>query len=231
VSGSPLIRLDQVSRSYSMGESHVTALHSTTLNINEGEFVAIVGPSGSGKSTLLNLITGIDKPSLGTVLVGDTVVSGLDEDSLARWRGKQVGLVFQFFQLLPTLTALENVILPMQFVGSYSGQRRTRALSLLEGVRMRERWSHLPSELSGGEQQRVAIARAMANDPPLLIADEPTGNLDTASSGQITELLHGIHEQGKTIILVTHQLELAKIASRVIRLQDGRVAAERGDVL
>ena len=227
MTATPLVQLQQVSKAYDMGEAQLVALYPTSLRIDAGEFVAIVGPSGSGKSTLLNLITGIDKPSQGRVLVGEVVISALSEDQLARWRGHNVGLVFQFFQLLPTLTAIENVMLPMHFRGTYGGERPARALALLQQVGMAARANHLPSELSGGEQQRVAIARALANDPPLLLADEPTGNLDTATSQQIIALLAALHEQGKTVVLVTHEPELAAVARRVIRLQDGQVVEDR----
>ena len=221
-----IVELHQVSKIYRMGEEHLTALQDVNLCIAEREFVAIVGPSGSGKSTLLNLIAGIDKPTSGRIVVAGASVSEMDENSLAKWRGQNVGLVFQFYQLLPTLTALENVILPMDFCGTYNGQRRERALELLARVGMTARAHHLPSELSGGEQQRVAIARALANDPPLLLADEPTGNLDTATSQQIVELMAEVHRQGKTVILVTHEASLASIAQRTIRMRDGRVAED-----
>jgi len=187
--------------------------------------VAVVGPSGSGKSTLLNLISGIDKPTAGRVVVGGVEVSALDENALARWRGEHVGIVFQFFQLLPTLTALENVMLPMQFRGKFPGQQRERAMAALARVGLADRADQLPAELSGGEQQRVAIARALANDPPILLADEPTGNLDSETGERIVALLAGLHQQGKTIVLVTHEDTLARAAGRVLRMQDGRIAS------
>lgn len=221
-----LVELQNVSKVYLMGEARIVALRGINLHIALHEFVAIVGPSGSGKSTLLNLITGIDKPTSGRVIVGGVAVSEMDEDALAKWRGANVGLVFQFFQLLPTLTALENVILPMHFRGAYPGQRRERARELLARVGIAERAHHLPSELSGGEQQRVAIARALANDPPLLLADEPTGNLDTTASEQIVKLLSEVHRQGKTVVLVTHEAHLASAAQRIIQMRDGQIAAD-----
>ncbi|MFQ6059453.1 MAG: ABC transporter ATP-binding protein, partial [Anaerolineae bacterium] len=165
---SALIRLEGVTRVYRLGARTLTALRDVNLTIGEGEFVAVVGPSGSGKSTLLNMISGIDKPTAGRVVVGDVVVSTMDENSLARWRGDTIGIVFQFFQLLPTLTALENVMLPMDLRGTYRGRRRKRAMEALATVGLASHAHHLPSELSGGEQQRVAIARALANDPPIL---------------------------------------------------------------
>ena len=218
-----LIILDHVSKTYKMGDSLLPALYDTSLVIHEGEFVAIIGSSGSGKSTLLNLIAGIDKPTSGRVVVADTPISEMGEDALAKWRGQFVGIVFQFFQLLPTLTAIENILLPMHFRGTFGRDGRTRAEELLAQVGMRSRADHLPSELSGGEQQRVAIARSLANDPPLLLADEPTGNLDTANSLQIAALLQRIHRMGKTIVMVTHEERLASIATRTVRLQDGRI--------
>lgn len=217
------IRLERVSKVYEMGKTRLIALRDVTLEIEQGAFVAIVGPSGSGKSTLLNLIAGIDKPTTGRVSVGSVVVSALDENELAKWRGENVGLVFQFFQLLPTLTALENVMLPMHFRGAYAGRQRERAMMLLESVGLASRAEHLPSELSGGEQQRVAIARALANDPPLLLADEPTGNLDTATSQEIVCLLSEVHRRGKTVVMVTHEPELAALAQRVLHMRDGQL--------
>ncbi len=219
------IRLEHVSRLFRTGTRTVTALHDVNLTIGQGEFVAVVGPSGSGKSTLLNVISGIDKPTAGRVLVGGVEVSALDENALARWRGEHVGIVFQFFQLLPTLTALENVMLPMEFRGKFAGERRERAMAALARVALADRAHQLPSELSGGEQQRVAIARALANDPPLLLADEPTGNLDSETGQRIIALLAELHRQGKTIVLVTHEEHLTRAAGRVLRMEDGRIVA------
>jgi putative ABC transport system ATP-binding protein len=188
--------------------------------------VALVGPSGSGKSTILNMITGIDKPTSGTVTVNGVRVDRLGENALARWRGQSIGIVFQFFQLLPTLTALENVILPMDLRGAHRGHRRERALEHLRLVGLEDHAGHLPSELSGGEQQRVAIARALANDPPILIADEPTGNLDTATGERIIEILVELHRRGKTVIMVTHELTIATLTERTLHVQDGRITAD-----
>jgi ABC-type lipoprotein export system ATPase subunit len=200
------------------------------LQIDRGEFVAIIGKSGSGKSTLINMLTGIDRPTTGEVLVGDTAVHTLSEGRLAVWRGKNVGIVFQFFQLLPTLTLLENVLLPMDFGHRFpTGERRERALDLLEQVGMAEQAGKLPSAVSGGQQQRVAIARALANDPPIVVADEPTGNLDSKTADDVFSLFERLVESGKTILMVTHDPRAAATADRVIFLSDGRVADEARD--
>ena len=221
----PLIYLRNVTKVYMMGSNEYTALRGVTLTFNTGEFTAVVGPSGSGKSTILNMITGIDRPSTGEVIVGSELIYKLSENQLARWRGAHVGIVFQFFQLLPTLTALENVMLPMDFLGR-DGMRRERALALLERVDLVSHAAHLPSELSGGEQQRVAIARALANDPPILIADEPTGNLDSATGDRIFALLAELGRQGKSVLFVTHDPLLAERAERIVRVQDGRIVSD-----
>ncbi len=212
-----------------MGERTFYALREVSLQVEHGEFVAVVGPSGSGKSTLLNLIAGIDRPTSGEVWVGGRRIDTLSENALARWRGSQVGVVFQFFQLLPTLTVLENVLLPMQLRSLWGGSvDRGRAGAVLERVGMSSHLHKLPSELSGGERQRVALARALANDPPILIADEPTGNLDTATGGDVIRLFREQHEAGKTVILVTHERRLANVASRRVRMLDGRIQAGDG---
>jgi len=218
-----LIRLEQVTRAYRIGARTLYALRDVSLMIEAGEFVAIVGPSGSGKSTLLNLIGGIDKPNEGQVWVDGVRVDTMSENALAKWRGHKIGIVFQFFQLLPTLTAIENVMLPMELRNTFADERRARAWMALERVGLRERAVQLPSELSGGEQQRVAIARALVNDPPILLADEPTGNLDTETGERVVALLEELHRAGKTIVLVTHEETLARAASRIIRVRDGRV--------
>jgi putative ABC transport system ATP-binding protein len=219
----PLIVMQDVSKVYRPGQESSVALREVNLTIHEGEFVAVVGPSGSGKSTLLNLIAGLDKPTAGSIQVEGLEVTTMDEDSLARWRGGAVGIVFQFFQLLPTLTALENVMLPMELSGRYRGERRQTALDRLSRVELVDLADHLPSELSGGEQQRVAIARALANDPPLLLADEPTGNLDSATGRRIIDLLGEFNARGKTVVLVTHERGLAAKASRIVEMRDGYV--------
>ncbi len=224
----PVGWLAGVVKAYPMGNRQYIALRGVDLALYAGEFTAIVGPSGSGKSTILNMITGIDRPTQGQVVMGGVPIHLMSENELARWRGAHVGIVFQFFQLLPTLTALENVMLPMDFLNTYTGtgKRRERALSLLERVGLASHASHLPSELSGGEQQRVAIARALANDPPILIADEPTGNLDTATGERIMALLSELSRQGKSVVFVTHDPLLAASAQRVIHVQDGNIVAD-----
>ncbi len=208
------------------GDGPVTVLHGIDLEVRAGAFVAVVGRSGSGKSTLLNLIAGIDRPTSGQVRVGETRVQALTEDRLARWRGRQVGVVFQFFQLLPTLTVLDNVMLPMDFAGTLSGgPARRRALELLDRVRIADQAHKLPAALSGGQQQRAAIARALANDPPLVLADEPTGSLDSQAAGGVVELLAAQARAGKTVVLVTHEREVRRQVDEVITLADGRIAA------
>ncbi|MBI5842435.1 MAG: ABC transporter ATP-binding protein [Chloroflexi bacterium] len=196
------------------------------MQVDAGEFVAVVGKSGSGKSTLINVITGIDDASSGEVLVASTVVSKLDQEQLSIWRGKSVGVVFQFFQLLPTLTVAENVILPMDFCNTYPvRERRERAISLLEKVGIAEQADKLPAHLSGGQQQRAAIARALANDPPILVADEPTGNLDTQTSEDVMRLFSKLVEEGKTVVMVTHERDFSRYFTRTIMLADGQVVS------
>ncbi len=224
------IRLEKVEKVYPMGQRRYQALGGVDLEIRPGEFAAIVGPSGSGKSTILNMITGIDRPSAGTVTVGSTRLDTLNENRLARWRGEYIGIVFQFFQLLPTLTALENVLLPLHLRGvkaRWQGEEaRQRALANLELVGLSNHAHHLPAELSGGEQQRVAIARALANDPPILVADEPTGNLDTQTGEKIFSIFRRLSQEGKTIIYVTHDQHLAEQAARLIQVRDGLIVAD-----
>jgi putative ABC transport system ATP-binding protein len=224
--GKPLIAVENVTKVYRLGEESSAALRGVSLEVAPGEFVAIIGPSGSGKSTLLNLIAGLDRPTTGRVWVQGLEVSALDEDRLARWRGGALGIVFQFFQLLPTLTALENVMLAMELAGRFRGERRERALACLADVGVKELASHLPSELSGGEQQRVALARALANDPPLLLADEPTGNLDSATGAHVIEYLATLNARGKTVVLVTHEPHLAARARRIVEMRDGLIVAD-----
>jgi putative ABC transport system ATP-binding protein len=203
-----------------------TALRGVDLTIGSGEMVAIVGKSGSGKSTLLNLIGGIDRPSSGSVVVGGAALVGKSEDQLAAWRGRHVGLVFQFFQLLPTLTVIENVMLPMDFCGMLpTPRRRGRALELLEQVGVADQAGKLPASLSGGQQQRVAVARALANEPALVLADEPTGNLDSTTAQEVLALLRGLADGGTTVVLVTHERDIAELADRTVRLADGRVVS------
>ncbi len=198
------------------------------LQIDGSEFVAVIGKSGSGKSTLINMITGIDRPSAGEVLIGNVPVHRLQENSLATWRGRNVGVIFQFFQLLPTLTAIENVMLPMDFCNMFARrERKQRALHLLEQVELADQASKLLSALSGGQQQRVAIARALANDPPILLADEPTGNLDSKTAESVFNLFENLVGQGKTILMVTHDQDLAERVSRTVVIADGEIVESR----
>lgn len=216
-----------VAKRFPVGDRDVTVLRDISFQVKRGEFVTIVGPSGSGKSTLLNLITGIDRPSEGEIEVADSRIDTMTEGELAKWRGRNLGLVFQFFQLLPALSLVDNVVLPMVFAGRYHRrERKERAIHLLEIVGLADQVHKLPSMVSGGEQQRSAIARAMANDPPLLVADEPTGNLDSAATLRMFELFVRLVEDGKTMVMVTHNQELASRAPRVLRLQDGRIDAD-----
>jgi putative ABC transport system ATP-binding protein len=217
-----MIELHGVSKSVPSGGGTLTILHPLDLVMPAGRVIAITGPSGSGKSTLLGLVAGLDAPSSGRIVIDGVEITALDEDGLARLRGTKIGFVFQFFHLLPSLTAFENVRVPMEIAGVRDPSTRARAL--LEEVGLSERGHHYPSQLSGGEQQRVAIARALANDPPILLADEPTGNLDTATGHHIVELLLGINRTRKTtLVLVTHDPELASVADISIALRDGRV--------
>jgi putative ABC transport system ATP-binding protein len=217
-----MIELRDVSKTVMSGSAPLTILHSLSLQIPRGQFVAVVGPSGSGKSTLLGLIAGLDAPSSGSVLIDTVDITRLDEDALARLRGEKVGFVFQFFHLIPSLTAYENVAVPMEIAGLHDVRPRTERL--LEEVGLTGRAHHYPSQLSGGEQQRVALARALANDPPIVLADEPTGNLDSANGRHIMELLRTIHAaRGTTIVLVTHDAELAAMADARLIMRDGRV--------
>lgn len=223
-----LIELAGVEKIYRTGKLEYRALRGVDLTVGDGAMVAVVGPSGSGKSTILNLITGIDRPTAGTVTVDGRRIDQLGEEELAVWRGRRVGVVFQFFQLLPTLTALENAMLPMDFSRVVPKRERADlALRNLELVGLVDKAEHLPIELSGGEQQRVAIARALAADPPLLIGDEPTGNLDTQTAGEMFDLLQRLNESGTTVLYVTHDLELARRAHRVVTIRDGMVVEDR----
>jgi putative ABC transport system ATP-binding protein len=217
-----MIELRGVSRTVPSGAGLLTILHPLDLTIESGRVVAITGPSGSGKSTLLGLIAGLDAPSTGSVILDGVDITRLDEDALARLRGTRIGFVFQFFHLLPSLTALENVLIPMEIAGAANPARRAR--DLLSEVGLAERGHHYPSQLSGGEQQRVAVARALANEPPILLADEPTGNLDSTTGHSIIELLLDVNRTRKTtLVLVTHDPELAAVADVSIALRDGRV--------
>ena len=221
------IRISDVVKTYPLGAGAVVAVDHLSLEVAQGEFVAVVGRSGSGKTTLLNLLAGIDRPTSGTVHAAGADLGSLSESGLAGWRGQNVGLVFQFFQLLPTLTVVENVMLPMDFAKQVpTGQRRPRALELLEQVGVGDQADKLPATLSGGQQQRAAIARALANDPPLLLADEPTGNLDSATAEAVLALFAGLHAEGRTIVVVTHERDIRSIVGRQVTLQDGRVVTD-----
>ena len=222
----PFIDLAGVEKTYRMGRLDYPALRGIDLAIGTGELVAVVGPSGSGKTTVLNLIAGIDRPTSGTVTVDGRRIDTMSEEELAVWRGEHVGVVYQFFQLLPTLSALENAVLPLDFARRGSKRERfDRARHNLELVGLGDKVDHLPAELSGGEQQRVAIARALANDPKLIVGDEPTGNLDSVTAGQMFELFQTLNNEGKTVVYVTHDLGLAGRAHRVVSIRDGLVVA------
>jgi len=224
-----LISVRGLYKSYELAGSSISVLSDINLTITQGECIAVMGKSGSGKTTLLNLITGIDRPTSGEIFVGNQSINALTENALAQWRGKNIGIVFQFFQLLPTLTLLENVILPMDFCHQFPGsQRRARALILLDRVGIADHAHKLPSALSGGQQQRAAIARALANDPPLILADEPTGNLDSTTSDQIMQLFTELAREGKTIIAVTHERDISRYCNRVITLVDGKIFSLQG---
>jgi putative ABC transport system ATP-binding protein len=220
-----VVDLHKVVKIYDSPSGPFTALHDIDLHVRAGEFVAVVGKSGSGKTTLLNVLASIDRPTSGTISVAGTPVHALTESQLAEWRGRTVGLVFQFFQLLPTLTVAENVMLPMDFAKMIpAAERRSRALALLDRVGIRNQADRLPASLSGGEQQRAAIARALANDPPILLADEPTGNLDEHTGVEVLELFNTLHADGRTTIVVSHERDISRYADRQLTLSDGRVA-------
>jgi putative ABC transport system ATP-binding protein len=222
--GQHLIHLRGVEKTYRTAAGGFTALRGIDLEVDPGEFVAVIGKSGSGKSTLINMITGIDRPTLGEVWVNGTAVHRLNEGQLAAWRGRSVGLIFQFFQLLPTLTVVENVLLPMDFCNMYERKERPdRAMHLLEQMELADQAHKMPATLSGGQQQRVAIARALANDPPIVVADEPTGNLDSKTATSVFTLFEHLVAEGKTILMVTHDRDLAEKVSRTVIISDGEI--------
>jgi putative ABC transport system ATP-binding protein len=222
-----VVQVKDVVKSFPVGDGEVTILKGLSFDVNDGEFVSIVGPSGNGKSTLLNMITGIDRPTAGEVIVTGREVHKMSENKLATWRGEHVGIIFQFFQMLPALSLLQNIILPMDFAGKYSAkERRERTLHLLETVGLADQAHKLPSMVSGGQQQRAAIARALANDPPLLVADEPTGNLDSRTAGDVFDLFNELVSQGKTMLMVTHDKELARRVPRVVEITDGKITRD-----
>src|SRR5215218_3929231 len=221
------IQVSDVVKTYPLSAGEVIAVDHLRLDIAQGEFVAVVGRSGSGKTTLLNLLAGIDRPTSGKVRVAGADLGRLSESGLAAWRGRNVGLVFQFFQLLPTLPVAENVMLPMDFAKKIpAGERRNRAQQLLEEVGIGDQADKLPTTLSGGQQQRAAIARALANDPPILLADEPTGNLDSHTADAVLELFADLHAEGRTIVVVTHERDVRAVASRQVTLQDGKIVSD-----
>ena len=226
-----MIKLQGLSKIYHTPAGDYAALRSIDLQIAAGEFVAIAGKSGSGKSTLLNLVGGIDSPTSGTVEVGGTFIQGLNQGRLAVWRGRNVGFVFQFFQLLPTLTVAENVMLPMDFCRTYPvRERRKRALDLLDRVGVAPQADKLPSALSGGEQQRAAIARALANDPPVILADEPTGNLDSVTAGAVLDLFRTMASSGTTVVIATHERDITRLVDRKIEVADGALVAAEAPI-
>jgi putative ABC transport system ATP-binding protein len=222
-----LVQVKEVVKSFKVGDGEVTILKGISFDVKKGEFVSIVGPSGNGKSTLLNMITGIDRPTDGEVIVTGRKVHQMSENKLAAWRGEHVGIIFQFFQMLPALSLLQNIILPMDFANKYSiKERRERAMHLLEIVGLDDQAHKLPSMVSGGQQQRAAIARALANDPPLLVGDEPTGNLDSRTAGDVFDLFNKLVDEGKTMLMVTHDKELARRVPRVVEITDGKITRD-----
>jgi putative ABC transport system ATP-binding protein len=224
----PVIRVRDLVKAYPLGAGEVVAVDHLSLEIARGEFLAVVGRSGSGKTTLLNLLAGIDRPTSGTVRVAGAELGSLSESGLAAWRGRNVGLVFQFFQLLPTLTVIENVLLPMDFAKTIPvGERHERARELLDRVGIGDQAGKMPATLSGGQQQRAAIARALANDPPLLLADEPTGNLDSVTADAVLKLFADLNAEGRTIVVITHERDIRAVAGREITLVDGRIVADQ----
>ncbi len=221
-----IMELQDVWKTYHLGDADLNVLQGINLHIKKGEFVAIIGPSGSGKSTLMNMVGLLDTPSRGQIIIENTNIAKLKEDELSKLRGKKIGFIFQQFNLIPTLTALENVMLPTIFQNMPKDERLKIATSLLTRVGLQDRLDHRPGQLSGGQQQRVAIARSLANNPEIILADEPTGNLDSTSGVAVMEMIQELHKEGKTIVLITHDPRLVKFATRVIHIQDGKVEKE-----
>jgi putative ABC transport system ATP-binding protein len=222
-----IIETHNISKVYKMGNNEVRALQSISITINKGEYVAFMGPSGSGKSTLMNIVGCLDTPTSGTYILNNHLVSDMTENELAEVRNKEIGFVFQTFNLLPRATALENVALPLIYAGYSRSDREEKAMETLESVGLGDRWHHKPNELSGGQRQRVAIARALVNNPSIILADEPTGNLDSKTSYDIMNLFQELHDKGNTIIMVTHEDDIAHYAHRIVRLRDGLVEWDR----
>jgi putative ABC transport system ATP-binding protein len=220
-----IVSLDRVSRTYAMDRIRVDALREVSLEVREGEFVAIVGPSGSGKSTMMNIVGCLDRPTAGTYRLAGTLVGSLDDDRLARLRSRTIGFVFQSYNLLPRTSALDNVATPLLYQGVGRRERVARATAAQERLGLGDRLDHEPSQLSGGQQQRVAVARAIVTDPALILADEPTGNLDSASGRDVLAVLRDLHATGRTIVLITHDAEVAAAAERQVHIRDGRIAA------
>ncbi len=222
-----IVEVKNLVKRFPVGDDEITVLKGISFNIEDGEFVSIVGPSGNGKSTLLNMITGIDRPSAGEVIVTGRQVDRMSENELAEWRGDYVGIIFQFFQMLPSLSLLQNVILPMDFARKYTPrEREERAFQLLERVGLADQVNKLPGQVSGGQQQRAAIARALANDPSLIVADEPTGNLDSRTTDDVFRLFSDLVAEGKTLLMVTHDKELSSQVPRVIEIIDGNITRD-----
>ncbi len=222
-----IIHLEQIRKSYYMGKQELEVLKGISMDVYKNEYVALMGPSGSGKSTLMNIIGCLDTPTSGSYILNDHDVSEMEDNQLAEIRNKQIGFVFQQFNLLPRLTALENVALPLIYAGMGRKQRMEKARQVLEMVNLADRSHHRPNEMSGGQSQRVAIARALVNDPAIILADEPTGNLDTRTSHEIMEIFGAIHDRGNTVMLVTHEEDIANHALRVIRLRDGMIESDK----
>ncbi len=223
----PVVQIRDVIKTFPVGGGEITVLKGLSFDVKSGEFISIVGPSGNGKSTLLNMITGIDRPTRGEVIVTGREVHKMSENQLAAWRGQHVGIIFQFFQMLPALTLLQNVMLPMDFAKKFTPrERKERALQLLETVDLADQANKLPGNVSGGQQQRAAIARALANDPELLVADEPTGNLDTRTANDVFDMFVQLVKQGKTLVMVTHDKELSRRVPRVVEIIDGKITRD-----